>query len=59
MTEYRLSNRETGREFKVVRIDREAGKIILEGPRGGQFAEVYDPAELKKRGYVLRKVEEG
>ena len=57
MAKYFLTHRETGKTFEIMRIDRKEGTMTLRGSRGGQFEEPYDPDNLKKRGYQLRKVE--
>lgn len=51
MTQY-LVHTETKREFKVVRLDKEAGQITLAGEHT-EFVEPFDKERFKANGYTL------
>lgn len=57
MAQY-LRHSETGREFKVVSLDKEAGTIKLAGPNT-EFTEPFDKERFKANGYTLVNREEG
>lgn len=50
-----FTNTKTGTKFKLVRMDKGTGMMVLEGEYG-QFEEKYDKDWLVKNGYVLEKV---
>jgi hypothetical protein len=50
-----FTNTKTGNKFKLVRMDKDTGIMVLEGEYG-QFEEKYDKDWLTKNGYVLEKV---
>lgn len=52
MTEVALLNKKTGRKYKVIAFDREAGKITLAGELA-EFTEKYDKELFQKLGYEL------
>lgn len=54
MAKVYLVHTTTNREYEILHIDKKAGKMKLQGPRA-VFEEDYDPPQLKKRGYTLRK----
>ena len=50
-----FKNTKTGTRFKVIRMDKEKGTVVLEGEYG-QFEDKFDKDWLTKNGYVLEKV---
>ena len=50
-------NKSTGREYRVVKLDKENKKITLRGEHA-EFVEDYDKAKFESLGYVLVKKEE-
>lgn len=54
MAKFYLVHESTEKRYEILHIDREAGKMKLQGPRA-VFEEDYNPAQLKQRGYILRK----
>lgn len=54
MTKLYLVNKKTGKEYQLLKLDREAGIMTLQGPRT-TFEEPYDVEKLKARGYTVRK----
>ena len=54
MTEIYLRHTETGKQYKVVKFDRENGKITLQGPHA-QFDEDFDKERFKRLGYSMVK----
>ena len=56
MTKLVLINNETGKEFEVVKYDKEAGKLTLKGPETGTtFEEDADKERLTRMGYTLQQ----
>lgn len=47
-----LENKTTARRYRVVRLDKEAGKLWLKGDYG-EFDVDYDKDRLKQMGYAL------
>lgn len=54
MTNLFFKNQRTGKKYKVVKLDKEKGQIILQGAHG-EFAEPYDKERFKQMGYSLEK----
>lgn len=50
-------NEKTGKSYKVVRFDQEAGQVTLMGEHGVEFTEKYDKEMFQRLGYKLQKVE--
>lgn len=53
---YFLRHTQTGKKFRVVSRDKEAGTVRLKGSLQ-EFEEKFDPAKFKKNGYELVKEE--
>jgi hypothetical protein len=53
-----LVNADTGREYRVVKINREAGIVTLKGETA-EFEQKFEPAQFEAWGYklVVRDVE--
>ena len=49
-----LENKTTNRKYRVIRLDKEAGKLWLKGSYA-EFDVEYDKEALKKMGYALVK----
>jgi len=47
-------NKTTGKRYDIVRIDKEAGEIVLKGEHA-EFTEKYDKERFARLGYVLEK----
>jgi hypothetical protein len=56
MTRLYLKHEKTGRQYRVVRLDKEKNEIILKGEYS-EFAEKYDKDRLQRLGYRLVKEE--
>ena len=56
MTELYFVNKNTGKRFKVVRLSKETGEIVLKGEYA-EFTEQYDKDRFLKMGYTLEKVD--
>lgn len=54
MTKIYLVHKKTGKEYQLLKLDKEAGTMTLQGPNA-TFEEPYDPERLKQRGYTVRK----
>lgn len=54
MSEVAFVNEKTGKAYKVVKFDREAGKVTLVGEQGVEFTEKYDKELFQKLGYTLK-----
>lgn len=54
MTNLYFKNRHTGKKYKVIKLDKEAGVVILKGAHG-EFSEPYDKKRFKQMGYTLEK----
>lgn len=48
-------NSKTGRKYKVLKFDRDAGKVHLQGEAGVEFVENYDKELFQKLGYELQQ----
>lgn len=57
MTNLFFKNQRTGKKYKVIKLDKEKGQIILQGAHG-EFAEPYDKERFKQMGYTLEKEED-
>jgi hypothetical protein len=55
MSELAFVSSKTGRRYKVISFDREAGKVTLIGEAGVQFTETFDKALFQKLGYELQQ----
>lgn len=49
-------NEKTGKTYKVVKFDQEAGKVTLVGEHGVEFTEDYDKDLFQRLGYKLQQV---
>lgn len=47
----------TGKRYKVIKMDHEAGKVTLRGEYG-EFVEPYSKARFERLGYKVEKVED-
>lgn len=54
MAEVAFVNEKTGKKYKVVKFDKEAGKVTLVGEAGVEFTERYDKELFVKLGYKLQ-----
>lgn len=54
MTEYYFRNTKTGKRFKVIKLDKTTGEIILKGEYS-EFKEQFSKERFQKLGYVLEK----
>lgn len=50
-------NKETGRRYEIVKLDKEAGEVTLRGEMA-VFTESYDKDKFKELGYTLERVED-
>lgn len=57
MTTLYLVHDQTKRRFKVLRVEPDTKKIVLQGEHA-EFEENYDVAAFKKLGYRMEKVED-
>jgi hypothetical protein len=48
-----LVNQKTGKKYKILGFDRDAGTITLSGELGVTFTEKYNKELFKKLGYEL------
>ena len=56
MTKLVLINNDTGKEYEVVKYDKEAGKLTLKGPEtGAEFEEDANKERLERMGYKLEQ----
>jgi hypothetical protein len=56
MPDLYFKNTRTGKRFKIVRMLKETGEIILKGEYA-EFREKYDKERFSQMGYVLEKVD--
>lgn len=49
-------NEKTGKTYKVVKFDQEAGEVVLVGEHGVEFTEKYDKEMFQRLGYKLQQV---
>lgn len=56
MTELYFVNERTGKRYKVVRMLKETGEIVLKGEYA-EFTEKYDKDRFSNMGYSLEKVD--
>ena len=54
MPDYAFVNKKTGKKYRVVQFDQGAGKVVLVGERGIEFAEPYSKERFEKLGYTLQ-----
>jgi len=54
MVKLYFRNEQTGKRYKIVSMDKEAGEVVLQGEHA-EFTEKYDKEKFKKLGYVLEK----
>lgn len=45
-------NKATGKEYEILSLNKETGKVKLKGPHS-TFEEAYDKEALKRMGYTL------
>lgn len=50
-------NTKTGKRYEIVRLDKEAGEVVLKGEYA-EFTEKYDKERFKRMGYELVKSED-
>lgn len=53
MAEVAFVNEKTGKKYKVVKFDQDAGKVTLIGDAGVEFEESYSKELFKRLGYKL------
>lgn len=53
MPEIYFKNEHTGKRYRVVKFDRDAGKITLVGEAGIEFTDKYDRTFFEDLGYRL------
>lgn len=49
-----FENVNTGKRYKVVKFDREAGTVTLIGPHNRPFTEPFSKERFQKMGYTLK-----
>jgi hypothetical protein len=54
MAEYAFVNKKTGRKYKVVTFNKEAGEVTLVGDEGLEFTEPYSKERMQRLGYELQ-----
>ena len=54
MPEVALVNEKTGKKYKIVKFDKDAGTITLVGEHNVEFTERYDKELFVKLGYTLK-----
>lgn len=54
MPEISFVNQKTGKKYRVVRFDKEAGKVTLVGEQGVEFTESYSKERFESLGYTLQ-----
>lgn len=54
MVKLYFRNEQTGKRYQIVRMDKEAGEVVLQGEHA-EFTEKYDKEKFKKLGYTLEK----
>jgi hypothetical protein len=55
MPELFFENTKTGKKYKVLKFDREAGKVRLVGEHNVEFEEKFDKELFQKLGYELKQ----
>jgi hypothetical protein len=55
MAEVFFVNNKTGKKYKVLKFDREAGKVQLVGEHNVPFEEKYDKELFQRLGYELQQ----
>lgn len=56
MTQLYFRHQSTGKRYKIVAFDKEAGVVVLKGPTT-EFREPYDKERFARMGYVLEREE--
>lgn len=56
MPELAFVNEKNGKQYKVVELDREAGKVTLVGESGIPFTEPYSKERFVELGYKLQQL---
>lgn len=51
-----FTNDKTGKTYKVVSFNQEAGEVTLVGEHGVEFTEKYDKDLFQRLGYKLQQV---
>lgn len=54
MPEISFVNQKTGRKYRVVKFDKEAGTVTLVGEGGIEFTEPYSKERFQGLGYELQ-----
>ncbi len=52
-----FTNEKTGKTYRVVRFNQEAGEVVLIGDHGVEFTEKYDKEMFQRLGYKLTQME--
>ena len=55
MPEVAFVNKKTGRRYRVVSFDNDAGKVTLADENGIEFIEPYSKERFKELGYTLQQ----
>jgi hypothetical protein len=55
MAEVMFINNKTGKKYKVLKFDRDTGRVRLVGERGVEFEEKFDKELFKRLGYELQQ----
>lgn len=54
MPELFFVNNKTGKKYKILKFDRDAGRVRLVGEHGVEFEEKYDKETFQRLGYELK-----
>jgi hypothetical protein len=54
MAEIAFVNTKTGRKYRVVKFDKDAGTVTLIGEAGVEFTEPYSKERMQNLGYELQ-----
>lgn len=54
MPEVAFVNQKTGKKYRVIKFDQEAGKVTLVGEHGVEFTEPYSKERFESLGYTLQ-----
>lgn len=57
MVKLYFRNVKTGKQYEIVRMDKEKNEVTLRGETA-EFVEPYDKERFKELGYVLERVDE-
>lgn len=55
MPELYFTNTSTQKRYRIIRFDKEAGTVVLQGATGGEFTEKYSRERFEGMGYQLTK----